>query len=260
MDDLLDSIDPFTVEGRVAIVTGASSGLGERFCQVLADRGAIVIGAARRVDRLEALAERVEGLMPVQCDITDDAQRDKLVSVAVEHGGPDIVVNNAGVSDAVTLAHEETSDQFRRVLEVNLIAAFLLSAAVAREMIDHGRGGSIVNVASILGLVSSGGNHQAGYVVSKTGLLGMTRELAKQWADHNIRVNAICPGYFESELTAEMFVSEDTPGLRYIRRNTLMKRPGKVEEFDGALLLLASDAGSYITGEALVVDGGWTVR
>ena len=254
------SDDLFSVQGRVAIVTGASGTLGERYCRVLAAGGATVVAAARRLDRLEALAGEVAAVVPVDCDVTDDSQLQRVVEVAAEHGGPDIVINNAGTSDAVVRADEQDPDQFRRVLDVNLTSAFVLSSAAAREMISHGRGGSIVNVASMLGIVASGGNHQAGYVASKTGLIGLTRELAKQWASEGIRVNAIGPGYFRSELTEEMFAPDDAPGLRHIQRNTLMRRAGEVHEFEGALLLLASDAGSYITGQTIVIDGGWTAR
>ena len=252
--------DIFSLDGRVAIVTGASGTLGERYCRVLAGRGATVVAAARRLDRLEALAREVPRVVPVGCDVTDDSQLLRLVEVAAEHGGPDIVVNNAGTSDAVIRAHEQDPDHFRRVLDINLTAAFVLSAAAARWMIEHGRRGNIVNVASMLGIVASGGNHQAGYVASKSGLIGLTRELAKQWAPEGIRVNAIAPGYFRSGLTEEMFAGDDAPGLRHIERNTLMRRAGEVDEFDGALLLLASDAGSYITGQTIVIDGGWTAR
>ena len=251
--------DVFSLDGRVAIVTGASGTLGERYCRVLAGRGATVVAATRRLDRLEALAGEAPGVVPAGCDVTDDAQLRRLVEVAAEHGGPDIVVNNAGTSDAVVRAHEQDPDHFRRVLDINLTAAFVLSAAAAGWMIEHGRRGSIVNVASMLGIVASGGNHQAGYVASKSGLIGLTRELAKQWAPEGIRVNAVAPGYFRSGLTEEMFAG-DAPGLRHIQRNTLMRRAGEVDEFDGALLLLASDAGSYITGQTIVVDGGWTAR
>ena len=254
------SDDPFSVEGKVAVVTGASGTLGERYCRVLAARGATVVAAARRLDRLKSLAGEVAGVAPVGCDVTDDAQLERLVDVATELGGPDIVVNNAGTSDAVVRAHEQDPAQFRRVLDVNLTSAFVLSSASARVMISRGRGGSIVNVASMLGIVASGGNHQAGYVASKAGLIGLTRELAKQWAPEGIRVNAIAPGYFRSGLTEEMFVTDDAPGLRHIRRNTLMRRAGEIDEFDGALLLLASDAGSYITGQTIIIDGGWTAR
>ncbi len=252
--------DVFSLDGRVAIVTGASGTLGERYCRVLAGRGATVIAAARRLDRLEALASEVPGVVPVGCDVTDDSQLRHLVEAAAELGGPDIVVNNAGASDAVVRAHQQDPAQFRRMLEINLTAAFVLSAAAARRMIEHGTGGSIVNVASMLGIVASGGNHQAGYVASKSGLIGLTRELAKQWAPDGIRVNAIAPGYFRSELTEPMFAADDAPGLRHIQRNTLMRRAGEIDEFDGALLLLASDAGSYMTGQTIVVDGGWTAR
>ena len=252
--------DIFSLDGRVAIVTGASGTLGERYCRVLAGRGATVVAAARRLDRLEALASEVPSVVPAGCDVTDDSQLRRLVEIAAEHGGPDIVVNNAGTSDAVVRAHEQDPDHFRRVLDINLTAAFVLSAAAARWMIERGRRGNIVNVASMLGIVASGGNHQAGYVASKSGLIGLTRELAKQWAPEGIRVNAIAPGYFRSGLTEEMFAGDDAPGLRHIQRNTLMRRAGEIDEFDGALLLLASDAGSYITGQTIVIDGGWTAR
>lgn len=250
----------FSVRGKVAVVTGASGTLGQRYCRLLAAGGATVVAGARRQDRLEALATEVPAVVPVACDVTDDSQLLRLVEVAAEYDGPDIVVNNAGTSDAVVRAHEQDPDQFRRVLDINLTAAFVLSGAAAREMIEHGRGGSIVNVASMLGVVAAGGNHQAGYVASKTALIGLTRELAKQWAPENIRVNAIAPGYFRSELTEAMFAGDDAPGLRHIQRNTLMRRAGEVDEFDGPLLLLASDAGSYMTGQTIVVDGGWTAR
>ena len=174
------SDDPFSMDGKVAVVTGASGTLGRRYCRLLASRGATVVAAARRLDRLEALADETAGVVPVGCDVTDDSQLQRLVDVAAEHGGPDIVVNNAGTSDAVVRAHEQDPAQFRRVLDINLTAAFVLSSAAAREMIGRGRGGSIVNVASMLGVVASGGNHQAGYVASKTGMIGLTRELAKQ--------------------------------------------------------------------------------
>lgn len=254
------SHDIFSLDGRVAVVTGASGTLGERFCRVLASRGATVVAAARRLDRLQALAAEVPSVVPVGCDVAKDSQLKQLVEVASTHGGPDIVVNNAGTTDAVIRAHEQDPDEFRRVLDINLTAAFVLSAAAAGRMIEHGRSGSIVNVASMLGIVASGGNHQAGYVASKSGLIGLTRELAKQWAPEGIRVNAIAPGYFRSGLTSEMFTADDAPGLRHIQRNTLMRRAADVDEFDGALLLLVSDAGSYITGQTIVVDGGWTAR
>ena len=250
----------FRLDGRVAIVTGASSGIGRRFAQVLADQGATVLAAARRVDRLDDLAGTSDRIHAAGCDVGDDAQLEQLVERAVaDFGRIDVVVNNAGTTDAVTPAEHEDPAEFRRVVDVNMNACFVLSAAAARQMIVQEQGGSIVNISSVHGLVAAAPNAQAAYAASKGGLVNLTRELAAQWAKHRIRVNAIAPGYFETELTAAMFVGEDA-GLRYIRRGTLLGRPGELHELDGALLLLATDAGSYITGQTIAVDGGWTAR
>lgn len=253
-------IPDFRLDGKVAIVTGASSGIGHRFSQVLAAQGATVVAAARRLDRLEALAATDDAIHPVACDVAEDSQIIDLVTTAVDdHGRVDIVVNNAGTTDAVTPAEHQDPKEFRRVVDVNMNACFVLAAAAARQMIVQESGGSIVNIASIHGLVAAAPNAQAAYAASKGGLINLTRELAAQWAKHRIRVNAIAPGYFETELTEAMFVGEDA-GLRYIRRNTLLGRPGDLAELDGPLLLLASEAGTYITGQTLAVDGGWTAR
>lgn len=250
----------FRLDDRVAIVTGASSGIGQRCAQVLAAQGAHVIAAARRLDRLEALAAEDDAIVPVACDVGDDEALQNLVDVAIERfGHVDIVVNNAGTSDAVTPAEHEDPALFRRVVEINLNACFVLSAAAARQMIVQESGGAIINVASVHGLVAAAPNSQAAYVASKGGLINLTRELAAQWAKHRIRVNALAPGYFETELTEAMFESEDS-GLRYIRRGTPLGRPGLLSELDGPFLLLASEAGSYMTGQTLAVDGGWTIR
>lgn len=250
----------FRLDGRVAIVTGASSGIGRRCARVLAAHGATVVAVARRVDRLEALAAEDPAIHAHECDVADDGALESLVETTERtHGSVDVVVNNAGISDAVTPAELEDPALFRSVVEVNLNACFVLAAAAARRMLAAGVGGSIVNIASVHGLVAAAPNAQAAYTASKGGLVMLTRELAGQWARKGIRVNAIAPGYFETELTAEMFADDDS-GLRYIRRNTPMGRAGELHELDGALLLLATDAGSYITGQTIVVDGGWTAR
>ncbi len=250
----------FGLDGRVAIVTGASSGIGHRFARVLAAKGATVVAVARRADRLAELAASHAAIHAAPCDVSDDAQLEELVERTVaDHGRLDVVVNNAGTTDAVTPAEHEDPALFRSVIEVNMNACFVLAAAAARQMIVQESGGSIINISSIHGLVAAAPNAQAGYAASKGGLVMLTRELAAQWAKHRIRVNAIAPGYFETELTEAMFVGEDA-GLRYIRRNTLLGRPGELSELDGPLLLLASDAGTYVTGQTLAVDGGWTAR
>ena len=250
----------FRLDGRVAIVTGASSGIGRRFSQVLAAQGATVLAAARRADRLDELAASDDRILAATCDVAVDDQLTGLVDRAVDElGRLDLVVNNAGTTDAVTAAEHQDPAQFREVVEVNMNACFVLASAAARQMIVQEAGGSIINIASVHGLVAAAPNAQAAYAASKGGLINLTRELAAQWAKHRIRVNAIAPGYFETELTEAMFVGEDA-GLRYIRRNTLLGRPGELDELDGPLLLLASDAGTYITGQTIAVDGGWTAR
>ena len=252
----LDVSAPFRLDGRLALVTGASSGLGARFAEVLHGAGATVVVAARREDRLAALAERLGGerVAAVRCDVTVEADCQRLVETA---GGPvDVLVNNAGVGVPMP-AEDEPVDHFRRVVDVNLHALFVLSQLVGRQMLER-RQGTIVNVASMLGLVGSAPIKQASYCASKGAVVNLTRELACQWARKGVRVNALAPGWFPSEMTADMWGDESSEA--FVARHCPMGRPGAEHELDGALLFLASDASSYVTGQVLTVDGGWTAR
>ncbi|MEM7094947.1 MAG: SDR family oxidoreductase [Actinomycetota bacterium] len=250
----------FDVADRVAIVTGASSGIGEHMVRVLATNGAKVIAAARRLDRLEALAADVTNVVPMRCDVTVEDDLEALIASAYEEFGRlDVVINNAGLSDAPVYAQDETAEQFSQVIDINLNSCFLLARSAAREMIAAESPGSIINIASVHSFVSSAPNNQAAYVASKTGLVGLTRELAGQWARFDIRVNCIAPGYFPTELT-DVMMEEGSSGLGFITKRTPMRRPGRLPELDGALLLLASDASTYVTGQTVTVDGGWTMQ
>jgi NAD(P)-dependent dehydrogenase (short-subunit alcohol dehydrogenase family) len=254
----IDITAPFRLDDRVVLVTGASSGFGARFARVAASAGARVVLAARRVERLETLAAELGEALPVACDVADDEACRALVRRTIDHfGRVDVLVNNAGISDAPDAAEDADVDNFRRVVDVNLNACFLLAGLCGRDMIGRGRG-SIINVASVHGFVGSAPNSQAAYAASKAGLVNLSRELALQWARHQVRVNALCPGYFATELTEVMFADERM--TTWIERNTPLRRGGAEHELDGAFLFLASDASSYVTGASLLVDGGWTAR
>jgi hypothetical protein len=254
----IDPLTPFRLDGRVALITGASSGFGVRFARVLTAAGARTVLAARRMERLAALADELDGAVAVGCDVTVPSDNERLVRTAVERCGRiDVLVNNAGITDGPALAEEESLEQFNRVVAVDMTAVFHLSRLVAPIMIQQGAG-SIINIASIHGLCAGAPNNQAGYTAAKGGVINLTRELAVQWARKGIRVNAIAPAYFETEVTAPMFADERS--MAWIRRNTPMGRPGALHELDGALLFLAGDASSYVTGATLAVDGGWTAR
>jgi NAD(P)-dependent dehydrogenase (short-subunit alcohol dehydrogenase family) len=255
-DGPLPAENVFRLDGKVAIVTGASSGLGERFARVLARAGAKVALVARRADRLERLAEELPQSVPIACDLSASDQLELPVRQTIEaFGQVDVVVNNAGIERSRP-ALEETEAVFREVLGVNLVAPFVLACAAARDMLSRGAGGSIINIASIIGLVGVGRPPQAAYAASKGGLVNLTRELSAQWSPSGIRVNAIAPGFFASQMTEQLF--SDESGYKWVARNTAMRRHGLPHELDGALLYLASDASSYVTGTVLPVDGGWT--
>jgi NAD(P)-dependent dehydrogenase (short-subunit alcohol dehydrogenase family) len=248
--------DMFRLDGKLAIVTGASSGLGVAFALGLADAGADVVLGARRVDRLETTAQLVRNsgrrAHTVATDVTDPAQCQALVESAMaEFGHVDILVNNAGIGTAVPATHE-TPEQFRQVIDVNLNGCYWMAQACGRVM---GPGSSIINISSVLGLTTAG-LPQAAYTASKAGLIGLTRDLASQWTGRKgIRVNAIAPGFFESEMTQQY-----PPGyLDAMTPRVPAGRKGDPQELAATVVFLASPAGGYITGQTLSVDGGMTI-
>jgi NAD(P)-dependent dehydrogenase (short-subunit alcohol dehydrogenase family) len=256
--DSLDPLNLFRLNGDVAVVTGASSGLGARFARVLHAAGAKVVISARRLDRLEALSAELPGSLAVQADVAVEADRERLIAAAIEHGQGtlSILVNNAGIGHKIAIEDEETA-MFREAMEINVTAPWHLSKLASVPMRAAGYG-SIINIASILGYVGSTPIKQAHYCASKGAVLNLTRELGLQWARKGIRVNAICPGWFPSEMTAGMETEEG--GLNFIRQNSPIPRMGEEHELDGALLLLASRASTFMTGSSIVVDGGWLAR
>ncbi|HWE54404.1 MAG TPA: SDR family NAD(P)-dependent oxidoreductase, partial [Acidimicrobiales bacterium] len=222
----------------MAIVTGASSGLGARFAEVLAAAGAQVALVARRAERLAEVAARIDGSLVIAADVSVPADVERLSAQVIERfGRVDILVNNAGVSDVIR-AEEEELDQFAGVIAVNLTAAYHLAQVVGRHMLAQ-RSGSIINVASVLGFRSAGQIPQAGYAASKGGLITLSKELAAQWSRRGVRVNALCPGWFQSEMTDDLFSTDE--GQKWLKRKTIAGRPGHPHELDGALIWLASD-------------------
>lgn len=247
-----------SVKDRVALVTGASSGLGAHFARMLAGEGATVILAARRVAVLEALKAEIEAsggkTQTVALDVGDEASVAAAFAELDARGvALDIVINNAGISGAAP-AISLTAKDWDSVVDTNLKGVFLVAQAAAQRMRDAKRGGSIVNVASILGHRVAGS--VAAYAASKAGVVHLTEALALEWARYGIRVNSLCPGYIETDLNRDFFATE--PGLALIKRIP-QRRLGAPSDLDGALLLLASDAGRYMTGSSVVVDGGHLV-
>jgi NAD(P)-dependent dehydrogenase (short-subunit alcohol dehydrogenase family) len=253
----VSALELFDLRGRVAVVTGASSGLGEAVARGLAEAGAKVAAVARRVDRLEALAKEIEGCA-LGCDLMVSAELDALMPQVVSAlGPPEILVNAAGNIFSHDRAEDESAEAIAQTLNLNLVAPFRLSQQIFPHMLAIGRG-AIVHVSSISGLVGIPGIPQASYAASKAGLSGLTGELAVQWARHSIRVNTVAPGFFRSEITDKLYDTER--GAAWLKRNTPLPMEGSTSDFLGAILWLVSDAGRYVTGQTIAVDGGWTAR
>lgn len=249
-------LDKFRLDGRVVIVTGASSGLGVAFAKAAAEAGADVVLAARRVDKLAQTAELIDSVggrsITVATDVVDPDQCTAMVEAAVtEFGKVDVLINNAGVGTAYP-ATRESPEQFRSVIDINLNGSYWAAQACGRVMAP---GSSIVNISSILGLTTAG-LPQAAYSASKAAIIGLTRDLAQQWgARKGIRVNAIAPGFFQSEMTDSYqpgYLDSMTPRM-------ILGRKGDPEELAATAIWLASDAGGYVTGQTIAVDGGITI-
>ena len=251
------ALDLFRLDDRVVVITGASSGLGERFARVLAGVGARLVLAARRTERIAALADELPDALAVTVDVTDDDGPQALIDATLAHYGRiDVLVNNAGVSRVVP-AVDDDLDGFLHELAVDLVAPYELARRAARWWIAEGHPGVVINLGSILGAGAGGKLRVPGYTAAKGGLHNLTRELAVEWSRRGIRVNALAPAWFETEMNSDDMFHTDS-GRAYVSAGTPMGRGGRAHELDGALLLLASDAGSYLTGHVLYVDGGWT--
>ena len=249
---------PFDLSGKVALVTGASSGLGRRFALTLAKAGAKVGVAARRTDRLAEVVREIEAFdgraVPIPLDVTDPASVRAAVAAAETELGPiGVLVNNAGIVVAKPLLDHDIGD-WDRVIDTNLKGVWLMAQEVARHMVRLGHGGSIINIGSILGLTIE--PTVPSYCASKAAVIHLSRAMAVELARHKIRVNVIAPGYFESDMTHDYLASEHG---RAMAARIPLRRTGAIGELDGALLLLASDASSYMTGAVITVDGGQSV-
>jgi NAD(P)-dependent dehydrogenase (short-subunit alcohol dehydrogenase family) len=255
----MKAAEMFSLQGRVALVTGASSGLGTQFAKALADNGAAVALVARRAERLKALKAEIEGkggkAIAIEADVTDRAAVSHAFDAAEKaFGTVTILVNNAGIAQSARRAIEVTEEEWRKVLGLDVDAVFYNAQEAARRMLAAGKKGAVVNIASVLGFGVAKG--VAAYATAKAAVVQMTKALAVELAFKGVRVNAIAPGWFVTEINDKYLNGEAGDALK---RAIPMGRFGNEGDLDGALLLLASDAGSYITGATVVVDGGQVV-
>ena len=256
----LDLVAPFRLDGKVAVVTGGSYGLGVLFAEVLASAGADVVVTARSVDKLAQTQQMVSGLgrrcLAVAGDVTSYPDCERVVErTLAELGRLDVLVNNAGWADARLVRTERCEpEMFAQMVNTDLIGLFYMTRAAAPAML-RGGGGSIINLSSIFGNAGAE-NRTAGYFAAKGGVNQLSRLLACEWGDRNLRVNALAPNFFISEMTRELL--EDSGMADWMRSRTPMRRMGELHELVGPLLFLASDASSFVTGTVLTVDGGWS--
>ena len=249
----------FELADRVVVVTGASSGLGKGIAEDLIAAGALVVAGARRVDLLQALSQDADRLAAVQCDVRVEEDRRRLIAVAVERFGRlDGLVNNAGITGRGVPAAHETADEFSAMIDVNLRAPLDLAVKAVAAMRACG-GGSIVNITSTASTQTLGtAVPQALYCSSKAGLAHLTRELAIQWGRYGVRVNAVAPGWTPSGMTGDVTgIASGMPA--WVETRVALKRPGKPQDIASCVHFLLSEAASYITGQEIAVDGGWSV-
>ncbi|ADU73884.1 gluconate 5-dehydrogenase [Acetivibrio thermocellus AD2] len=251
--------DLFSLKGRVAVVTGASSGLGVQMAKALAAQGADIVILARRKEKLEKVAEEIRQFgvrcLPIECDVTKIEMVRKAAELAEkEFGKVDILINNAG-SGGIASAEETSDEMWSNTINVDLSGVFMVAREFGKIMIKN-KYGRIINISSIYGMVGNMAHPSAAYHAAKGGVINLTRALAAEWAKYGITVNAICPGYFVTELTEDVLNTEYF--TNYMKSTVPMGRYGKEGELDSTAVYLASDASSYVTGAVIPVDGGYT--
>ncbi len=252
-------MDLFDLTGKVAVVTGASSGLGVQFAKALARQGADLVIVARRLEKLNDVSEEIKKMgrncLALKCDVTNEQEvKDTVATIVQKMGKIDILVNNAGVAEVVP-AENHTTDQWNRVLNTNLTGVFMFAREAGKNMIEN-KYGRVINITSMFGHIANTATQNSSYHASKGAVINLTRALAAEWAKYGITVNGIGPGFFESEMTGDILSNQEFNN--FVSFRCPMGRVGNMGELDSALIFLAANSSSYITGQTLFVDGGWT--